>query len=62
MATSSIGRAVIIKDDETAKRLIAAMEYADKHPSDIEPYSIPKMKKEALEYAKCLSQRYQSKR
>jgi hypothetical protein len=37
MATSSIDNYVVIKDDETAKRLIDAIEYADKHPSNIKP-------------------------
>ncbi|MDR3243298.1 MAG: hypothetical protein LBT79_00955 [Elusimicrobiota bacterium] len=35
MATSSIDNHVVIKDDEIAKRLIDAIEYADKHPSNI---------------------------
>ncbi|MDR0823402.1 MAG: hypothetical protein LBN20_06465 [Endomicrobium sp.] len=39
MATSSIESEFVIKDAIAAKRLIAAMEYADKHPSKIKPYT-----------------------
>ncbi|MDR0822508.1 MAG: hypothetical protein LBN20_01845 [Endomicrobium sp.] len=59
MATSSIGRAVIIKDDETAKRLIAAMDYADEHPANIEPYTTEELANNAKEIVECLSRRRQ---
>lgn len=60
MATSSIDNHIVIKDDKTAKRLIAAMEYADKHPSNIKPMTDAEMEqnlKEFLKWSSCRSKK-----
>jgi hypothetical protein len=56
MATSSIDSHVVIKDDKAAKRLIDAIEYADKHHSNIKPMTDEEMRentKRVLDILQC---------